>query len=154
MTAGGRARLPEMAARIHTVGNGVDVLRFRPEASARTLHVPGRPLRLLYVGRIAPDKGVHLLMDAFDRLLREGVDLELTLIGKPGLLPYDLLSRLLGGDEHALAAVRVFYGHSFRSWLAKEILGHGRSYADALRARLSQRRRRECASSARCRYPR
>jgi glycosyltransferase involved in cell wall biosynthesis len=96
-----------------------------------------RPLRLLYVGRIAPDKGVHLLMEAFDRLTLEGVSLELTLIGKPGLLPYDLLSRLLGGDRAALEAVREFYGRSFRSWIAKEILGHRRSYGRALRARLS-----------------
>jgi glycosyltransferase involved in cell wall biosynthesis len=146
VTAGARARLPEMAARIHTVGNGVDVLRFKPEASARRSHGQERPLQLLYVGRIAPDKGVHLLMDAFERLTREGVDLELTLIGKPGLLPYDLLSRLLGGDREALAAVREFYGHSLRSWLVKEILGHGRSYADALHARLSP------AAAARVRF--
>jgi glycosyltransferase involved in cell wall biosynthesis len=146
VTAGGRARLPEMAARIHTVGNGVDVLRFRPDAGTRTLHGQGRPLHLLYVGRLAPDKGVHLLMDAFDRLTRDGVDLELTLIGKPGLLPYDLLSRLLGGDREALEAVRPFYGHSLHSWLAKEILGHGRSYADALRMRLSP------AAAARVRF--
>ncbi len=146
VTAGARARLPEMAARIHTVGNGVDVLRFRPEASARNPHDHGPALQLLYVGRIAPDKGVHLLMDAFDRLTREGVDLRLTLIGKPGLLPYDLLSRLLGGDQEALAAVREFYGQSLRSWLVKEILGHGRSYAGALHARLSP------AAAARVRF--
>jgi glycosyltransferase involved in cell wall biosynthesis len=103
-------------------------------------------LRLLYVGRIAPDKGVHLLMDAFDRLIREGVGLELTLIGKPGLLPYDLLSRLLGGDTRALEAVQEFYGHTLRAWLAKEILGHRRSYGDALRARLSP------AAAARVRF--
>ena len=136
VTAGARARLPEMAARIHTVGNGVDVLRFRPAARKPDERQP-RLLRLLYVGRIAPDKGVHLLLDAFDRLVSEGIGLELTLIGKPGLLPYDLLSRLLGGDEPALAAVREFYGHSLRSWLGKEILGRGRSYGDALHARLS-----------------
>ncbi|HUA25425.1 MAG TPA: glycosyltransferase family 4 protein [Steroidobacteraceae bacterium] len=145
VTAGARARLPEMAARIHTVGNGVDVLRFRPAAhDGRALE--GGPLRLLYVGRIAPDKGVHLLMDAFDRLVREGLDLQLALIGKPGLLPYDLLSRLLGGDQSALAAVSGFYGQSLRSWLGKEILGHGRSYGDALRARLSP------AAAARVRF--
>jgi glycosyltransferase involved in cell wall biosynthesis len=145
VTAGARARLPEMAARIHTVGNGVDVLRFRPAArDGRALQ--GGPLRLLYVGRIAPDKGVHLLMDAFDRLVRDGLDIQLTLIGKPGLLPYDLLSRLLGGDEPALTAVSGFYGHSLRSWLSREILGHGRSYGDALRARLST------AAAARVRF--
>ena len=140
VTAGARARLPEMAARIHTVGNGVDVLRFRPAARGRALREresQGLPLRLLYVGRIAPDKGVHLLMEALDQLTREGVSLELTLIGKPGLLPYDLLSRLLGGDAQALEAVRGFYGRSLRSWVVKEIFGHRRSYGRELRARLS-----------------
>jgi glycosyltransferase involved in cell wall biosynthesis len=145
VTAGARARLPEMAARIHTVGNGVDVLRFRPAAHDGRAD-QGGPLRLLYVGRIAPDKGVHLLIDAFDRLVREGVDLQLTLIGKPGLLPYDLLSRLLGGDQPALEAVSGFYGQSLRSWLGREILGHGSSYGDALRARLSP------AAAARVRF--
>jgi glycosyltransferase involved in cell wall biosynthesis len=141
VTARARARLPEVAGRIHTIGNGVDVRRFRPAARASHPRVPGsrpRPLRLLYVGRIAPDKGVHLLTQTVDRLIGEGMNLELTLIGKPGLMPYDLLSRLLGGDPDALAAVQAFYGRSVRSWLAKEILRQGRSYGDTLRARLSQ----------------
>jgi len=140
VTARARSRLPEMAARIHTVGNGVDALRFSPAARAREAHgreLRPRPLHLLYVGRIAPDKGVHLLTAAVDRLIREGVGLELTLVGKPGLMPYDLLSRLLDGDAPALAAVREFYGGSLRTWLAKEIFRQGRGYRDAVRAPLS-----------------
>lgn len=143
VTARARARLPEAAARIHTVGNGVDVLRFRPVAGREPER---RALRLLYVGRIAPDKGVHLLTETFDRLIREGLDLELTLIGKPGLMPYEHLSRLLSGDAAALAAVREFYGSSWRDWLAKEILRHGRGYSSAVRARLSP------AAAARTRF--
>lgn len=149
VTARARARLPEMAGRIHTVGNGVDVLRFRPAARPQDLHGRahrGGPLRLLYVGRIAPDKGVHLLTETVDRLIREGVDLELTLIGKPGLMPYDLLSRLLGGDREALEEVGAFYGRSLRGWLEKEILQQGRSYGNTLRARLSP------AAAARVRF--
>jgi glycosyltransferase involved in cell wall biosynthesis len=150
VTAGARARLPEMAMRIHTIGNGVDVLRFRPAARldrGRARDCAAAPLRLLYVGRIAPDKGVHLLMEAVDRLTREGVSLELTLIGKPGLMPYDLLSRLLRGDQRALDAVSGFYGDSLRSWLAKEVLGQHRSYLLALRSHLS----REAAARVRFR---
>jgi glycosyltransferase involved in cell wall biosynthesis len=149
VTARARARLPEMAARISTVGNGVDVLRFRPAARARDidLHEPRQsPLRLLYVGRIAPDKGVHLLTETVDHLIRDGANLELTLIGKPGLMPYELLRRLLGGDRAALEAIQPFYGRSLRSWIAKEVLRRGRSYADALRARLSP------AAAARVRF--
>ena len=149
VTARARARLPEMAARIDTIGNGVDVLRFSPAGRSRdfeALERRRRPLRLLYVGRIAPDKGVHLLTATADRLIREGIRLELTLIGKPGLMPYDLLSLLLGGDPPALAAVQEFYGRSLRTWLEKEVLRHGRSYRDAMRARLSP------AAAARVRF--
>ena len=150
VTARARARLPEMAARIHTVGNGVDVLRFRPSRARahhphlRELHQ--RPLRLLYVGRVAPDKGVHLLTQAVDALICEGVGLQLTLIGKPGLMPYDLLSRLLAGESEALEAVREFYGRSLGTWLEKEIFRRGRGYGDTLRARLSP------AAAARVRF--
>jgi glycosyltransferase involved in cell wall biosynthesis len=141
VTRGARARLPEMAARIHTVGNGVDVRRFTPAARTDQAGSGGRrpeALRLIYVGRIAPDKGLHLLMEAFERLTRAGLSLELTLIGKPGLMPYDLLRRLLQGDERALDAVSEFYGQSLRTWLAREVLGQHRSYESALRARLSR----------------
>src|SRR6185312_4508217 len=149
VTERARARLPAMAARIHTIGNGVDVFRFRPAIRAhdRERHeLRQRPLRLLYVGRIAPDKGVHLLTQAVDLLIREGLNLELTLIGKPGLMPYDLLSRLLDGEREALAAIREFYGLSLRDWLTKEITRHVRRYSDALRARLSP------AAAARVRF--
>ncbi len=149
VAARARARLPELAERIHTVGNGVDVLRFTPAAGSPDPDGSrGRrtPLRLLYVGRIAPEKGVHLLMETLDRLIREGLSLELTLIGKTGLMPYDVLSRLLEGDAPALEAVRESYGESLGTWLAKEIVRHGRGYRDALCARLSP------ASAARVRF--
>jgi glycosyltransferase involved in cell wall biosynthesis len=61
-------------------------------------------------------------------------------------MPYDLLSRLLGGDRQALEAVQAFYGRTLRGWLAKEIFRHGRGYSDALRARLSP------AAAARVRF--
>ncbi len=130
-----RARFPALAARIHTIGNGVDVDRFRPEqarsAGARL------PRRILYVGRISPDKGVHLLMEAFDRLAREWPDLNLSLIGKAGLLPFGLLNLLLSEDRPAAEHVRQFYGKSLSDWLTKEVLGQRSSYPNALLARLS-----------------
>lgn len=148
VTERARARLPELAARVQTIGNGVDVIRFSPAPRAHESHCEHRrrPVRLLYVGRIAPDKGVHLLTATADRLIREGIPLELTLIGKPGLMPYDVLSRLLGGDPQALQAVQEYYGRSLRTWLSKEVLRQGRSYCETLRARLSP------AAAARMRF--
>ena len=97
----------------------------------------GKACRLLFVGRISPDKGVHLLIEAFDRIAREQPDLELTLIGKVGMLPFDLVSLLLADDTAALDSLRPFYGHSTWSWLTKEVFGQKSSYKHQLEARLS-----------------
>jgi glycosyltransferase involved in cell wall biosynthesis len=129
-----RARFPEHAAAIHTIGNGVDVGRFQPVHQESN---GARPSRLLFVGRISPDKGVHLLMEAFDRIARERPDVELTLVGKVGMLPFDLVSLLLNDDADALDSLRPFYGHSTLAWLTKEVLGQKSSYKQQLDARLS-----------------
>ena len=129
-----RARFPEHADAIHTIGNGVDVGRFQPTHPHSS---DARPTRLLFVGRISPDKGVHLLMEAFDRVAHERPDVELTLVGKVGMLPFDLVSLLLNDDAAALDSLRPFYGHSTFAWLTKEVLGQKRSYKQHLDARLS-----------------
>jgi glycosyltransferase involved in cell wall biosynthesis len=132
-----RTRFPEHAASIHTIGNGVDVRRFRPDAKRLETSVHNSPVRVLFVGRISPDKGVHLLVEAFDRIARERRDLELTLVGKVGMLPFDLVSLLLTDDPMALESLRPFYGRSTLAWLTKEVLGQKRSYKQQLEARIS-----------------
>lgn len=128
-----RARFPEFAGRIHTIGNGVDIERFHPETTrAGSSH----PTNLLFVGRISPDKGVHLLIEAFDTIAREQPDLELTVVGKPGMMPLDVLGVLLK-DDPALESVREFYGRSTFGWLSKEVFGQRRSYTEHLRTLLS-----------------
>jgi glycosyltransferase involved in cell wall biosynthesis len=134
VTERARARFPEHAGAIHTIGNGVDIQRFRPDPhQPETPH----PLRVLFVGRISPDKGVHQLIEAFDRIARERGDVELTLVGKVGMLPFDLVNLLLADDPAALDSLRPFYGRSTLAWLTKEVLGQKRSYKQQLDARLS-----------------
>lgn len=48
------------AARVHLIPNGVDTTLFAPG----TPSVPGDPPMIVYVGRLAQEKGVDLLMDA------------------------------------------------------------------------------------------
>jgi len=133
VTEGARHRLPDLADRIHTIGNGVDIKRFQPASDRRQAR---RPCRLLFVGRISPDKGVHVLMKAFDAVARERPDLELTLIGKPGMMPMDVLGVLLK-DDAALEALRDFYGRSTFAWLSKEVLGQRSSYLGHVKKLLS-----------------
>ncbi len=67
VTRRARARFPQFASKIHTIGNGVDLSRFQPGNARPAAAV----VKLLFVGRISPDKGVHLLIDAFNALVRE-----------------------------------------------------------------------------------
>jgi len=56
VTARARARFPEYATAIHTIGNGVDIRRFKPDAQ-RDDGTGQHATRVLFVGRISPDKG-------------------------------------------------------------------------------------------------
>ncbi|WP_069387940.1 glycosyltransferase family 4 protein, partial [Cellulosimicrobium cellulans] len=77
-----RDRLPRsLRARVATVRNGVDAGAFAVPRVPRS----GR-LRVVYVGRVIPDKGVHVLLDAVARLGRD--DVEVTVVGRPGFDPH------------------------------------------------------------------
>jgi glycosyltransferase involved in cell wall biosynthesis len=115
-----QARLPYLAGRIHTVGNGVDTKYF--EAAQRCAE-PGK-FRILFVGRVSPEKGIHTLAAAFSRLASEDPGVELDVVGPPGLLPYNQI-RLLSGDPQ-VAALGRFYGGGFWDRLDKQLV-HARS---------------------------
>jgi glycosyltransferase involved in cell wall biosynthesis len=123
-----QARLPYLAGRIHTVGNGVDTSYF--ESSERSVE-PGK-FRILYVGRVSPEKGVHNLARAFSRLAAEDEGVELDVAGPAGLLPYNQI-RLLSGDPQ-VAALRAFYGTGFWSRLDKQLIHAHSSYRRTIEA--------------------
>jgi glycosyltransferase involved in cell wall biosynthesis len=116
------ARIPYMAGRIHTIGNGVDCAAFRP--GRRAAPSAGDPLRLLYVGRVSPEKGVHELVEALRLLLASGERFELEIAGPVGLLPLSQV-QLLAGDPHVAGLLR-FYGSGLWGALESQVL-HARS---------------------------
>ncbi len=65
ITQGTRARFPAIAERCHTVYNGVEISRFSPSPNVPVQS--GR--RLLFVARVSPEKGVHILIRAFKKFL-------------------------------------------------------------------------------------
>ncbi|HEU4625502.1 MAG TPA: glycosyltransferase [Steroidobacteraceae bacterium] len=126
------SRFPALAGRIHTIGNGVDIDRFCPGENAPAAT---GPVRLLFVGRISPDKGVHVLLQAFARLASEQPDVTLDIVGKPGMLPFDVLGLLLR-DDPQLAGLGEFYGRSRLDAVRAVLRGQRRSYFDTLMAQL------------------
>jgi glycosyltransferase involved in cell wall biosynthesis len=124
-----RARFPAKASRIETIGNGVDLERFRPGDPAPSNR------RVLYVGRVSPEKGVHVLVQAFERLLTEVPDAELVIVGPAGLLPWSQVS-LLKDDPH-IAALQPFYGNTLSDRIDRQIVHARESYSNAIVAGVS-----------------
>ena len=85
-----REAFPRHAGRCVTVHNGADVEAFRPREGGR----PPGPFRFLTVGRISPEKGSHVLLEAFAQLGLRREDVELHVVGKEGLPPGDMLLNL------------------------------------------------------------
>jgi glycosyltransferase involved in cell wall biosynthesis len=67
---------PEIWPRIHVIRCGIDEAFFDPVPS-----VPPEPNRFVCVGRLAPQKGQLLLLEAFAALIRSAVRAELVLVG-------------------------------------------------------------------------
>lgn len=74
-------RFPELAPRAATLPNGVDA-RFLEVAAD-----PGASRTILFVGRLAPEKGVHLLLEAFDRIADRHPEARLELVGAADFSP-------------------------------------------------------------------
>lgn len=81
-----RSMLPRsLRDRIHVVGNGVDTVRFAPPpaAAARPERpAPDHPMRVVFVGRMIPDKGPDVLIRAAGLLGRD--DIEYCIVGSRG----------------------------------------------------------------------
>lgn len=78
-------RAPWLEGKVSVAHNGVDTLTFFPKEEARD-----RP-RVIFVGRVLPEKGVHVLLQAV-RLL-EDLDFKVTIVGRPGFDASAPLSR-------------------------------------------------------------
>lgn len=115
-------RMPYLAGRIHTIGNGVDTATFRP--APRNMAARRDVLRILFVGRVSPEKGVHKLAVALGQLLDSGERIELDIVGPVGLLPLSQVELLTHDSQ--MAALRHFYGHGLWSSLDRQLL-HARS---------------------------
>lgn len=81
------AYVPEIRGRCTTVYNGVDTDAF-DRGSLRATRPSGRPF-LLQVGAVSPHKGLHDTLAAFIGLADGWPDLDLRIVGPPGLYPIE-----------------------------------------------------------------
>ena len=85
VAAGVRRRFPSLEQRCSNIYNGADTALF-----ARPPGVRPQPKQLLFVGRIAPEKGVHILVDAFRIVRARYPEAHLELIGPEKVIPKEV----------------------------------------------------------------
>ena len=128
ITARTRIRFPAIAGRCHTVYNGVDSNRFcpSPEAPSQRDATP----HLLFLARVSPEKGVHVLIRAFKILAETHPTLHLDIVGHAGILPYIYL--LPEPDDKVTSSLEEFYGNRLSEMFQRQLILKGQSYSDDL----------------------
>jgi glycosyltransferase involved in cell wall biosynthesis len=129
-----REHFTAYAGRISTIGNGVDLDVFHP-GEPSSAPAPRSPPQILYLGRVSPEKGIHVLAAAFERVLASHPDARLSIIGPAGLLPYSRI-RLQREEPHA-RSLEEFYGYTLLDKLKRQVLHGRRSYIDDVLSRMS-----------------
>jgi glycosyltransferase involved in cell wall biosynthesis len=124
------ANLPGQAHKCRTLYDGVDTKMFAPGELHPKGLAPNK--QILFVGRVSPEKGVHVLLQAFDLVFQKHPDAELLIIGANGLLPYSYhvgLSR-----DPVDRTLDRFYGEALTSKVRRQLLMKDKSYLYDLRA--------------------
>ncbi len=116
-----RLRFPEHANRVRSVYNGVDLRYFSSAIHAETREQK-TPKRLLYVGRVSPEKGLHTLLQAFEIVIREMPGVQLDIVGPAGNAPYEYMA-LISEDPRVAALSRYYRGLKKRGDYQQELKG-------------------------------
>ena len=112
-----KQRFPHHADRCHTVYNGVDPSLFaRPAPSPE---VDGAGPRVLFVGRVSPEKGVHDLVEAMSIVFETHDQARLDVVGGIGSLPIEYLIGVSNDDE--VVALSRFYSSEYLETLRGSI---------------------------------
>ena len=101
-----RRRFPEFSERCRTVFNGVDTKRFTPATGTQSVET-NASRRMLFVGRVSPEKGVHVLLDAIKTVVKRYPNLVLEIIGSKVQAPLEFIVSI--SDEQQVSALKAFY---------------------------------------------
>jgi glycosyltransferase involved in cell wall biosynthesis len=105
-----RERFPQFGDRCQTVFNGADVhqLVYKPDDRV----AKNGQMRLLFVGRVSPEKGVHVLLEAFEKVVPSYPQAQLDIVGPGGNAPFEYM--VLVSDDKKVNALGSFYNNLLR----------------------------------------
>ncbi len=99
-----RLRFPQHAGRCRTVYNGVEL---RPEIDRSR----DGTVTILHVGRISPEKGLHVLVDALNEVVRERPEIRLVIVGEESEVPAAMAVEI--SEDPVVRALGRFYESSY-----------------------------------------
>jgi glycosyltransferase involved in cell wall biosynthesis len=119
-----RACFPAESERFQVMYNGVNLAGFQPERALRDARKGATAVKqLLFVGRVSPEKGVHVLLEAFVQVLAQYPDVELKIVGYDTPLSREFLQSL--SDQPQVQELVHFcdahYGSTLRASLSPEV---------------------------------
>lgn len=114
-----RLAFPQFAHRCHTVYNGIDVTDFFSDNKRGIATENEGHKKILFVGRISPEKGIHILLDAFKKVLERYPKLDLHLVGPQTPAPLEYIISL--SDDPKVLELSTFYSGGYLAHLNKKI---------------------------------
>lgn len=103
-----RSCFPQYADRCKTVFNGVGF----DDSNDFDISYRNNGKKILFVGRISPEKGVHILLDAFCEVILKRPDVQLNIVGAIGAAPYDFVVDV--SDDDTAPRLASFYSGKVR----------------------------------------
>jgi glycosyltransferase involved in cell wall biosynthesis len=107
-----RDRFPDVAAKCHAVFNGVNTDVFNGASPDREDSLePSRPHRLIFVGRITPEKALHQLVEAVASVADRVPDVSLDIVGPDAETPKEFIVDL--SDDQRIKSLAVWYDGNY-----------------------------------------
>ena len=105
-----RQSFPQYAGITAASYNGVDAETFRPPDECFPDDEKVGGARILFVGRVSPEKGIHTLLEAFARVVKAIPEARLDIVGHRATLPADFIVDI--SSDPLVRALERFYDGS------------------------------------------
>ena len=111
---------PMFAGRCRTLLNAADIHTRKEENPDNNNHKKNGVELLLTVGRVSPEKGIHVLIEAFKKVLENYPSAQLEIIGWIGTLPFEYLATL-SDDQLTLGLAKFYQNRDYFSYLESQL---------------------------------